>query len=182
MLPDIGGKKSPFIEEMVLAAYALSFYRAMTRREIPVREIGMTLYKSFEYYLTTLPGLLRRLMGMWSLSYFMKRKYERGVTACDVGTYPAGFVYGYVRGDGKAFDYGLDITECALLKFFTAQGVGEFTPYLCITDYCVCRSLGVGFSRTSTLASGGTTCDFRFTRGGDTAQGWPPETLPEWKA
>jgi hypothetical protein len=180
-IPDVGGKKSPFIREMVLSAYAVSFYRVMDRHGIALHDIGLTLYRSFEYYLNTLPRFARRLMGAWSFSPFIKRGYERGVSESKSGAYPAGFVYDYVAGDGESFDYGLDIKECAILKFFRSLGIEEFTPYLCITDYCVCKSLYTGFYRTSTLASGGPVCDFRFKRGGETADGWPPESLPEWK-
>ncbi|MBN1572350.1 MAG: L-2-amino-thiazoline-4-carboxylic acid hydrolase [Deltaproteobacteria bacterium] len=180
-IPDVGGKKSPFIREMVLSAYAVSFYQAMNRSGIPLRDIGLTLYRSFEYYLNTLPRSIRWLMGAWSFSPFVKKRYEGGVSESKSGIYPKGFVYDYVGGDGESFDYGLDIKECGILKFFQSLGIEEFTPYLCITDYCVCKSLFTGFYRTSTLASGGPVCDFRFKKGGETADGWPPEALPEWK-
>ncbi len=180
-LPDIGGKKSPFIRQMVLSGYALSFYHVMNRREMPLEKIGLTLYRTFEFYFNTIPTPLRRLMGMWTFSSFNQRKYQKGAEKSNHKIFPNDHLYDYVKGDGENFDFGLDIRECGISKFFQSLGLEEFTPYLCITDYCMFKGLFVGFSRTSSLASGGTKCDFRFRKGGETADGWPPEALPEWK-
>ncbi len=43
------------------------------------------------------------------------------------------------------------------------------------------RALGIGFKRTKTLATGANMCDFRFIKGYQTAKGWPPENLEEFK-
>jgi len=180
-LPDVGGKKNLFIKEIVLSGYALSFYQVMNRHKIPLHEIGSTLYGAFEFYLNTLPKLLRRLMGMWNFSSFNQRKREKGAEKYNQKAYPNDYVYDYVKGNGEEFDFGIDIRECAILNFYRSLGIEKFTPYLCITDYCMCKSFYIGFSRTSTLAFGGTKCDFRFKKGGETAEGWPPEALVEWK-
>ncbi|MGD8782753.1 MAG: hypothetical protein PVH88_27830 [Ignavibacteria bacterium] len=39
----------------------------------------------------------------------------------------------------------------------------------------------MGFSRTQTIGNGAPICDFRFKKNVQTADGWPPENLPEWK-
>ena len=46
---------------------------------------------------------------------------------------------------------------------------------------CIRQALGIGFSRTQSIGSGGHKCDARFKRGGETANGWPPEELAEWR-
>jgi hypothetical protein len=83
------------------------------------------------------------------------------------------WVWSFVEGDGAEFDFGTDITECAIKKFLCAQGADELTPYLCRIDFAVSRAFGMGLSRTMTIAEGGEKCDFRYKRGRETKQGWP---------
>ncbi len=35
-----------------------------------------------------------------------------------------------------AFDYGLDVTECGIVRFYHAQDADELAPYMCLSD-CV---------------------------------------------
>jgi hypothetical protein len=68
-------------------------------------------------------------------------------------------------GDGKKFDYGCDHKECGIVKFFHKQGADELTPYMCKLDFLYSDALDEGLVRTSTIAGGGTVCNFRFKRG-----------------
>jgi len=79
-----------------------------------------------------------------------------------------------VEGDGRTFGWGIDITECGLVKFLHAQGADELAPYLCDLDYVMAEAAGVGLTRTKTLAWGCDSCDFRWTIPGATIATWPP--------
>lgn len=94
--------------------------------------------------------------------------------------YPGDWVADYLEGDGGEFDYGLDITECGICKFYHQQGADELAPYLCLSDYVLSDALGRGLVRCQTLAEGDPVCDFRFKRGRETyveplRDGWPPK-------
>ena len=88
--------------------------------------------------------------------------------------YPEDFVFNYVEGDGKEFDFGMDFTECAVCKFFHSQGADEFTPFVCLYDFPVSRLTNSGLVRTMTLAEGAEKCTFRYKRGREVIQGWHP--------
>ena len=79
-----------------------------------------------------------------------------------------------VEGDGVAFDFGIDMMECGIVKFFDTQGADELVPYLCDVDYVMFEALGIGLRRTKTLAWGCDRCDFRISRTGQTSALWPP--------
>ena len=66
------------------------------------------------------------------------------------------------------------MTQCALVNYLHAQGADELTPYLCDLDYVTFAALGVGLTRTKTLAWGCDRCDFRVTNPGKTTSTWPP--------
>lgn len=101
--------------------------------------------------------------------------------------YPGDWVATFVEGDGEAFDYGIDITECGICKFYRAQGAAELAPYLCLSDYVVSDAFGRGLVRYKTLAEGAEVCDFRYKEGRETfvnplREGWPPNFLIETEA
>ena len=92
--------------------------------------------------------------------------------------YPEDWVAEFVDGVGQDFDFGMDVTECAIVKFMHAQGADEFTPWLCHLDYVMAEAAGYGLIRTKTLAWGCDRCDFRMTANGTTTATWPPD-FPE---
>jgi hypothetical protein len=88
----------------------------------------------------------------------------------------------FVEGDGEAFDYGLDVTECGICKFYRAHGAGGLAPYMCLSDYVVSRAFGRGLVRYKTIAEGAEVCDFRYKQGRETfvyplRDGWPPKFI-----
>ena len=79
-----------------------------------------------------------------------------------------------VAGDKESFDFGIDMAECGIVKFFHDQGADELVPYLCELDYVMAEAVGIGLRRTRTLAWGCDRCDFRLTKNGETSATWPP--------
>jgi hypothetical protein len=94
-----------------------------------------------------------------------KGAMKRAAARSQERVYAEDFVFHYVEGEGAEFDFGLDYEECAVLKFYRAQGAEAFAPYVCLYDYPQSRLTGTGLVRTMTLAEGGERCDFRFRIG-----------------
>ena len=84
--------------------------------------------------------------------------------------------------DGQDYTYGIDVIECAILKFLEKQGAPDLTRYLCLTDYVTSEALGRGLSRTKTLAEGCDRCNFRYKQGRSSylyplRDGWHPKFI-----
>lgn len=79
-----------------------------------------------------------------------------------------GWVFEFVEGEPGRFDYGVDYRRCAIRELAIANGAADFAPYICLADVPGSEAFGWGLQREQTLAQGGTHCDFRFRRGGDT--------------
>ena len=79
-----------------------------------------------------------------------------------------------IDGHGEAFEFGIDMTECGIVKFLHAEGADELCPYLCDIDYVSAEAMGIGLRRTKTLAWGCDRCDFRLSRDAVTPALWPP--------
>ncbi len=106
--------------------------------------------------------------------YYLNRLRKRAIESHQ-REYPDGYVYDFIEGDGKTFDYGVDYIECASCKFLARQGASELAPYLCPVDILYSEALGWGLMRTQTLAEGDSKCDFRFKKGGPTNVAVPDE-------
>ena len=78
------------------------------------------------------------------------------------------------------FDMGVDVTECAIIKFFRSQGAEELVPHMCQLDNTISKYLNLGFTRQRTLAEGATICDCRWKRGAETLN-WTPMLEPAIK-
>jgi hypothetical protein len=89
--------------------------------------------------------------------------------------FPDNYVAVAVEGDGEAFDFGYDYTECAIIKILRKMGYPELAPYTCFHEYPLSRLDGRGLSRTKTLACGDDVCDFRFKKGRSCTQSWDSE-------
>lgn len=163
------GDKSPFLIFLLPTVKCLALYRAVQRQGGTVEEAGRLIYDMSEIELKAIPTVARRVMGFLWFSSWFKNRARRRATSSQAREYPGNFVMQYVEGDGNTFDYGVNYVECANVKFLKAQGAEELAPYICATDKLSSEMLGWGLHRTTTLAEGGSQCDFRFKKGGNTS-------------
>ncbi len=172
-LPFIGGARNLNNRDLVQSSWALAIHRVLLRHGKSLEEVGEFIYQSREALILTFPKVLIHFYGWYRFTSIFKNKSRKFAIETQKREHPNNFVLTYVEGDGKDFDYGYDYSECAILKFFEAQGASELVPYICATDIPVSKALNLGLKRTTTLALGGEKCDFRFKRGQETEEKWP---------
>ncbi|MBN1848767.1 MAG: L-2-amino-thiazoline-4-carboxylic acid hydrolase [Deltaproteobacteria bacterium] len=182
-MPDIGGKDNIFTEWLIFGVYYLAVYQVLKAKGETVEEAGRIIYDTFKA-MADYPKWLLRLVGNIKYNEKYLTKLEEAVTKTQERRYPGDWVAAFIQGDGESFDYGLDITECGICKFYHAQGADELAPYLCLSDYVVSEAFERGLVRYKTLAEGGEVCDFRFMKGRQTfvnplRDGWPPRFLSQ---
>lgn len=172
-LPYIGGKQ-PFTEFIIFTAMLLAVYRVSKAHGKTVEETGELVYEIGREFLRTYPAFLAHFFGGMNFSRFCLGRLRKRAAESHLRQYPDDYVYNFVEGDGKTFDYGVDYLECASCKFLAKQGAPELAPYLCPVDILYSDALGWGLMRTQTLAEGAPKCDFRFKKGGPTNAAVPP--------
>ena len=79
--------------------------------------------------------------------------------------HPDDWVFEVVEGDGQDFAFGVDYTECGIVKYLAREGAPELAPYLCWLDYPQFAAMHLRLDRSETIAQGGQKCDFRLSRG-----------------
>ena len=172
-IPFIGGRRNPLRFNLETSAMFLALERVLRRRGLAPAEIGRLVYAMTRSWLRAYPAWVLRLLGWWRFTPWYQRMLRRRAAASQARRYPGDWVFCYVPGDGRSFDWGVDYSECAILKFYETHGAGEFVPYLCALDYPMSEASGSGLVRRHTLAEGAPCCDFRFKRGRRTVAALP---------
>ena len=166
-LPDLHGRQ-PFTQFVITTGWSLAYYRALAESEHPEKEAGELAYALTANYVRSVPRVVGRLIGwLWFSKLFRKRLSLRAEQS-QQRRQSGDFVYRYVEGGVGDFDFGVDYLECAVLTFLKSHGTPKLAPYICALDRVSSDAFGWGLTRTTTLAEGGSRCDFRFKRGGET--------------
>jgi len=174
--PYIGGDENHLTENLYLTVAMLAFYQALKAHHKPVDEVARIIYKGTASMYSSLPfNVMLWVEGRRIFSRGVLDKLKQRAAASQTRRYPGDWVYEYIPSDGKSFIFGVNYTECGILKYLTAQGAAELAPYLCWLDVPMCAAEHVGLMRTETLAGGDVRCDFRFCRWGE-----QPEMKPDF--
>jgi hypothetical protein len=82
-------------------------------------------------------------------------------------------VFQVAEGDGEAYRYRVEYSECAVCKSMEAQGAAAVLPYCSVFDFTAPNAFNAGMVVESTIGGGGEKCVASFHYGRETP-------LPEW--
>jgi hypothetical protein len=175
LIPNIGGKANPYTRFLFQSAWGVAIYRAVVKHGGTVEGAAEMLHRGAISMFERTPAFLLRLFGKWYHSRLRYPKMRKEAQKTQEREYSGDWVYEFVEGDGENFDYGLEMTECGIIKFLTTLGADELIPYMCAIDYISLGAMRVELRRTKTLAFGCDSCDFRFIANGNPPiVEWPP--------
>ena len=163
-IPYVGGRKNKLTIFIIQSAWALAFYRALQQHGGSVEDAGKLLQQAAESMFKATPQFLRHIYGKIMLSKFRYPSMLAAAQKTQEREFPGNWVQEFVAGDGESFDFGINYTECGIVKFMEAQNATELTGYLCQTDFAALESLGLKLNRTETIASGCERCNFRISK------------------
>lgn len=181
-IPFIGGKENTMTEYLLLSSPLIPLVKALKKEGLKNRKIGKIITDSAECLYRKLPKPFRWYLRRKLVTKSNIKENKEGARWSQKRTFPMDWVYEFIDGEGEDFEYGINMEECGLLKYWKELGLEEFVPYLCLTDWVLWDVLNVKTTRTTTLANGGDVCDYRFYKGkyNDGPKGWPPEYHMEW--
>ncbi|NQT61584.1 MAG: L-2-amino-thiazoline-4-carboxylic acid hydrolase [Candidatus Marinimicrobia bacterium] len=179
-LPYIGGKRSNETINVIMGGIIISMIRPLKERGLNEREIGKIIYESFEGYFLARPKILRAIIGKLLSTKYAISRMKKQIEGNSRLNYENNFKMETIEPQYEEFEFGYNYTSCTLCKMFEDNELKEYHKYMCLGDFALFNSFGVGFKRTSTIAHGAPICDFRFIKKGKITNGWPPEKLAEW--
>ena len=181
-LPYIGGKSNSQTINLIMGAIVLSIIFPLENENLSMNQIGKIIFDTFDIYFNANPKFILKLIGKFVLTRLSTNKMKKDLEKSLARKYKEDFVIECVESESGEFDFGYNYLECALYKLYSKHNALKYLPYVCLGDYALFSSIGIGFSRTQTIANGGQICDFRFKKNGETLHGWPPEAHKEWHA
>ena len=166
-LPDIGGNKNQFSKVIEINGWIVSLYRAMKAGGRATEEVVRICCEVADDLFQPLPSFVRRLLGRLGFSRLVKRRMRKQAALSQLRLYPADFVYTFQEeADGG---WSLRFSECAVNKFYEAQGAEDLKPYCNFFDVTYSRHLGMGIDASQTIGLGCKTCTLAYKRGRETA-------------
>ena len=165
-LPYVGGgsgRMTPFFEQ---AAGFFALGRVLRSLGVPMDITAALMRKTFLARLLRLSQEQRLALGHQWLAEDNQAYLRVLARSSEERANPGDFVYQFVdpgvTENGEAFDFGLDYTECGFCKLCKANGDEELLPVMCSLDQEVYALRGIELFRSTTIASGGGRCNFRF--------------------
>lgn len=149
--------------QMLLTVIFTAFYRVLKDKE-KIADIWNLCAAFNRETLMGMPGFVRWLLKKSTFSSRMKGGFKK--LADEHKKKNLADQWEFVEGDGKSFDYGMNMTKCAKVIFLQKMGAEEFTPYICLIDKNFAQSCNYGLKRTQVLAEGADYCDFRLSKNG----------------
>ncbi len=183
-IPYIGGKKNIFTNYLIGGATVLAIIRILEKEQFTLWDIG-----EFFYNLSDINNKFRKKMmedtGKDPSQYPFEKEYMDYMKVLTETSqkrkYPENWVADYVEGDGKTFEWGFNVYECGIHKFFKKYNAEKYVPLICLSDFSEANIFGYGFSRTQTLSNGAPLCDHRYIKDVETPRAWPPDKIQEFK-
>jgi len=178
-IPWIGGDDNFNTSFLLGGAYSMGLIIPLERAGLSERNIGQVIYLmsrcSFE-----LENEKMKQQGYWMKTPQAVEYMRSGAAWSQKKTYERDFVFEFVEPHSDMY-YGINMTECAILKFYRAQHLEKYVKYNCLVDYPMYQAFKLHLDRTETLGNGGACCNFMYLKTGETPDGWPPESRPEFK-
>ena len=174
-LPDVGGERNWLAHLIPVAAWYVALYAPMKASGKRPEDVGKLVYDLLGFQLQAVPKEQALAEGAKMFTREGLDKMREWAVWTQKREFPANWVAEFVPGDGKAFDFGYDYSECAILKYLEARSVPELAPYVCACDFPASTANGTGLQRIKALAYGDSICNFRYKRGGPVLQDWSTE-------
>lgn len=164
-VPYVGDARYPLPLNLIQSAVLLSFYRSLMQSGLNSDQAGRMIIESMEASVRAVPEGQFLAQGEMQFTEESYQKQRKLAAKKQERRYPGDWVFSFVEGVPGEFDWGIDYTECAVLKLYKKLGSEELVPYICVFDFILSKLQNTGLQRTKTLAKGGDCCDFRFKKG-----------------
>ena len=168
LLPHIPyiGRIEPWTKQLLLTTIFLAVYKKLSTLGNSAEEAWEVCNTIMKVQLNSIPRLVRKIIKRSVFSKKQMRTYKRQSLISQDRFYPQGDVFDFIEGDNKSYDYGIDIIECAKVKFLKEQQAMEFMPYVCLIDKLWAEIFEYSLIRKGTIADGCDICDFRLRKDG----------------
>lgn len=166
-IPYIGGAKNYFTSILIQDISNLAIFRILENEGFTYREIGEFYYDWVDRHHRLSKESMEKIgkdPAQYPFEKENKNYLKNFAEFSQKREFPYNLVMDFVEGDGISFDYGFNISECGTYKLFKELGAEKYVPLQCMRVIREAKIFGYGLFRTQTLATGASTCDYRYSK------------------
>lgn len=162
-VPDIGGARNVFQPVMTVNGWIVALHRAMSARGFGARDTILVCHEALDAWMKKMPRWLLRAIGRLLLSPPFRWYFERQAHRSQERRYAEDFVWRVERSEDG--ELSMLFEECAVNKWYEAEGVPELKPYCNIADVTYGRLMGMGIDASETIGLGCDHCTLSYKFG-----------------
>ena len=166
-IPYIGGYLNYYTRVLIQIISNLAIFRVLEKEGWIYREIGELFYEFVDIHQRIRKEKYEK-KGIDTTTMVFESQYVNQAKfiaeTSQKRAFPYDWVLEFIEGDGRSFEYGVDITECGVYKIFKEFGAEKYVPLQCVNRIREAQIFGYGVFRTQTLATGAPSCDYRYTK------------------
>lgn len=158
--PTIGGSRNMFLSSYLMGAYLIALYKNV-RNKLSLEQMNELISNGLNEF-----SYMKKMMQKEDLlSSKYKQKIRKAGIWCEENkdVYPTNWLVQVKEMDNVNLTH-IVFTRCGLCALCQKEGIPEFTPCLCMTDYITMSFANCKLERPTTLGKGDTCCDFYITR------------------
>jgi hypothetical protein len=176
LIPYIGGIKNLYTPILYASGGMLAIARVMEANGKTAEDMFVVFYKAIDRLYRLLPKFIMRFFGRIFLSRYGGIGVLRRMAArSQKRMYAEDWVFTVDEGDGENYDWRLEYSECAVIKFWARQGAHDLMPFCNFGDMSMSRALSLGM-QSATLGEGCETCVAELKYGRETeTRAWIPK-------
>lgn len=166
-IPYIGGAKNYFTSIIIQDISNLAVFRILENEGFTYREIGEFYYDWVDRHHRLRKESMEKSgkdPAQYPFEEENKNYLKNFAEFSQKKEFPYNLVMDFVEGDGISFDYGFNISECGTHKLYKDLGAEKYVPLQCMRVIREANIFGYGLSRTQTIATGASTCEYRYSK------------------
>ena len=152
----------PMRANLFAGAVMLAAAGVLGRAGLDVDAVSAVIAQTATARLNRYPSWLVRILGGLRFTSTYQRRLAARAAISHRRAYPGEWVFDYVPGDERTFDFGIDYLACPILDLYGQEGRTDLMPKICELDCAISGRMRDGLVRTTTLAEGASQCDFPY--------------------
>jgi len=162
-VPYIGGYRNVFTPVMAINVWLVALHRSVLAHGGSAENTIRASQQVADRWIARLPGFVLRAEGRLLMSRPSRWYLRRQAARSQERRYPADFVWSAVESDdGEA---SLLFDECAVNKYYEAEGLQDLAPYCNFFDVTYSRLMNMGVDASHTIGLGCDQCALRYKHG-----------------
>ncbi|NPC93888.1 hypothetical protein HOO54_17115 [Bacillus sp. WMMC1349] len=162
-IPYIGGRKNMFTPVMIINGWIIALYRVIKAKGGTVEDVIQISHEASDDFFKSLSPWVAKIIGQLVFTKLSIHYMQKQAKRSQKKIYTEDFVYTCsINQKAHETEVELEFTECAVQKYYEAEGAEELKPYCNFFDPIYSKRFGMGVQAEHTFGLGCETCKLNY--------------------